>query len=221
MSSTVKEARIVLVDDHPMVRERLREVIEREADLLVCGEAESRNQALDVVAETSPDLVIIDLSLKDSHGLELIKDIHVRHPRLLMLVLSMHDGVMHAERSIRAGAHGYITKQEATKKILRAIRYVLDGGLYLSETMAKQIASQVVGNKNRQSIGIDRLTDRELQVFELIGQGLTVRQIADNMHLDFKTVETYRARIKEKLNLKDATEVLQFAIGWRHSDTAV
>lgn len=218
MSSNVKEARIVLVDDHPMVRERLREVIEREADLQVCGEAESRNQALKIVAETSPDLVIIDLSLKESHGLELIKDIHIRHPRLLMLVLSMHDGVMHAERSIRAGAHGYITKQEATKKILLAIRCVLDGGLYLSETMARQIASQVVGNRNKQAVGVDRLTDRELRVLELIGQGMTVRQVADNMHLDFKTVETYRARIKEKLNLKDANEVLQFAIRWYRSD---
>ena len=125
MTAQIREARIVLVDDHPMVRERLREVIQREAGLRVCGEAESRAQALEVIAATSPDLAIIDLSLKGSHGLELIKDLHSLYPQLLMLVLSMYDGVLHAERSIRAGAHGYISKQEATRKILSAIRNVL------------------------------------------------------------------------------------------------
>ena len=149
----------------------------------------------------------------------MIKDLHSLYPQLLMLVLSMYDGVLHAERSIRAGAHGYISKQEATRKILSAIRNVLDGGLYLSDSVAKQIASQVVGNRNRQAVGIDRLTDRELRVLELVGLGHTMRQIADTLHLDVKTVETYRARIKDKLNLKDATEVLQFAIRWQRNNT--
>jgi DNA-binding NarL/FixJ family response regulator len=215
VTANPKEARIVLVDDHPLVREHLREAIERESGLTVCGEAESCNEALQVIGSVSPDLAIIDLSLKGSHGLDLIRDVNARYPRVLMLVFSMHDGAVHAERVIRAGANGFITKQEATRKIISAIHTVLAGGLYLSDPLAKQIASLVVGNKNRQSVGIERLTDRELRVFELIGQGYTMRQIGDTLHLDVKTVETYRSRIKEKLNLKDATEVLQYAIRWR------
>ena len=143
MTTTIKQAKIVLVDDHPIVREQLKEVIAREAGLKVCGEAESRHQALAIIAAVAPDLVIIDLSLKDSHGLDLIKDIHARYPQLLMLVLSMHDGTLHAERAIRAGAHGYITKQEATKKVLLAIRKVLDGEMYLSETVAGRVQKEL------------------------------------------------------------------------------
>ncbi len=217
MSDTVKQTRIVLVDDHPIVRERLAEVITRESRLAVCGEAESHSQALEVVAATAPDLVIIDLSLKESHGLELIKDLHERYPHLLMLVLSMHDGVLHAERAIRAGACGYITKQEATRKILLAIRQVLDGGIYLNETMAAQITARIVGDRSRRPGGIDRLTSRELQVLELIGQGFPMRQIAETLKLNIKTVETFRARIKEKLALDDATDVRKYAIEWLHT----
>jgi len=217
MIETVKEVRIVLVDDHPMVRERLAEVIAREPGLAVCGEAESRAQALEVVAASEPDLVIIDLSLKDSSGLDLIKDLHRHYPRLLMLVLSMHDDALHAQRAMRAGASGYITKQEATRKILLAVRQVLQGGVYLAEAMFSQFTSQMVGNRNRQSDGIDRLTDQEIRVLELIGQGHSIRQVAEFMNLNVKTVETYRARIKEKLALQDANGVLKYAIHWLHS----
>jgi DNA-binding NarL/FixJ family response regulator len=211
---TTQQLKIVLVDDHPMVRERLAEIIGREPDLTVCGEAESHAQALDVIAAQSPDLVIIDLTLKNSNGLELIRELHDRYPRLLMLVLSMHDDALHAERAIRAGACGYITKQEATRKIMLAIRRVLEGGVYLNEALYAQFTSQMVGNRNRRWGGIDRLTERELRVLELIGQGYTMRQIADAMQLSAKTVETYRGRIKEKLALDDAGEVLRCAIDW-------
>jgi len=201
-----------------MVRERLAEVIQREDDLIVCGEADDRRQAVAAVETTRPDLAIIDLSLKNSHGLELIKDLHVRSPRLAMLVVSMHDESLHAERVIYAGARGYITKQEATRNILYAIRTVLQGDVYLSDKMALHLAAKMArqpGSQQRESI--DRLTDRELGVFEMIGQGYGTRQIAQTLRLHMRTVETYRARIKDKLGLKDADELRQFAIRWQQS----
>ena len=211
-----KRARILLVDDHPMVVERLREVIEREPDLMVCGKAEDRHEALEAIKITKPDLVTIDLTLRSSHGLELAKDIHQQYPKLFMLVVSMHDESLHAERAIRAGAHGYITKQEATKKILLAIRRVLGGELYLNEKMAGRIVAKLTNHQNHDlsASPLDCLADQELRVFELTGQGLSIRQIASALHLNVKTVETYRARIKQKLSLKDAAELLQFAIRW-------
>ena len=210
-----KTRRILLVDDHPMVRERLTEVILREPDLTVCGEAEDRFRAMEKIAATRPHLIIVDLTLKGSHGMELIKDIRSQYPDLAVLVVSMHDEMLHAERVIRAGARGYITKQEATRKIMLAIRTVLNGGVYLSEKMAAQIAATAIGGaRAKPSLPMDKLSDRELLVFELIGQGHGTRQIADELHLDMRTIETYRARIKEKLNLKDANDLLQHAIHW-------
>jgi DNA-binding NarL/FixJ family response regulator len=215
MNPAPKTVRIVLVDDHPIVREHLANAIRREADLTVCGEAASRAQALEIIAATKPDLAIIDLSLKDSHGLDLIKDIHVQQPDLGMLVLSMHDESIYAERVIRAGAHGYITKQEATRKIIVAIRQVLAGEIYLNARAAAQITQKIYGRHDNRPPGIENLSDRELVVFELIADGLSVRQISEKMSLDAKTIETYRARIKEKFKLKDADEVRQFAIHWK------
>ena len=207
--------RILLVDDHPMVRERLSEVILREPDLTVCGEAEGRFPAMEKIADTNPHLAIVDLTLKGSHGMELIKDIRTQYPQLAVLVVSMHDEMLHAERVIRAGARGYITKQEATRKIMLAIRTVLNGGIYLSEKMTSQIAATAVGRaRGKPSLPMDKLSDRELLVFEMIGQGHSTRQIADELHLDMRTIETYRARIKDKLNLKDANDLLQHAIRW-------
>jgi DNA-binding NarL/FixJ family response regulator len=211
--------RILLVDDHPMVRERLTEVILREPDLTVCGEAEDRFQAMEKIAATRPHLAIVDLTLKQSHGMELIKDIRSRHPDLAVLVVSMHDEMLHAERVIRAGARGYITKQEATRKIMVAIRTVLNGDVYLSEKMAAHIAATAIGHaQTRPSLPVNSLSDRELCVFEMIGQGHGTRQIADELHLDMRTVETYRARIKEKLRLKDANDLLQHAIRWMQAE---
>ena len=198
-----------------MVRERLAEVIQRETDLAVCGEAEERLQALQMIGSTKPHLAIVDLTLKHSHGMELIKDIRSQHPDLAILVVSMHDELLHAERVIRAGARGYITKQEATKKIMLAIRTVLNGDTYLSEKMAAQIAARAVGDSRaKPGLPVSKLSDRELLVFEMIGHGQSTRQIADELHLDMRTIETYRARIKEKLNLKDANDLLQYAIRW-------
>jgi len=209
-----KASRILLVDDHPMIRERLAEVIQREPDLVVCGEAESRHSALAAVPATQPDLAIVDLTLKDSHGLDLIKDLRVTHPGVLILVVSMHDDSLHAERVIHAGAQGYITKQEATKNILLAIRTVLANEIYLSDKIALRIAWKITGRDPAQSgPAINKLTDRELRVLELIGQGHGTRQIASILRLGVPTIETYRARIKDKLRLKDANELRQYAIG--------
>lgn len=212
-SARRKPARIFLVDDHPMIRERLAEIIQREQDLVVCGEAEDRHGALRSVLVSRPDLAIIDLTLKKSHGLDLIKDLQVAYPEVAILVVSMHDDSLHAERVIRAGARGYITKQEATKSILLAIRTVLAGEIYLSDQTALRLASKLTGRVPAQSgPAIDKLTDRELRVLELIGQGYGTRQIATILRLGVPTIETYRARIKDKLHLKDANELLQYAI---------
>jgi len=209
--------RILLVDDHPLVRERLAEIIRREPDLAVCGEAEDRHLALETVEATRPDLVIVDLTLKNSDGLELIKDIHARWPGCQMLVVSMHDESLYAERVLRAGARGYITKQEATRNILRSIRRVLQGHIYLNEAMSTQILARLTAApKAPAATPADLLADRELQVFELTGRGLNTRQIAVRLHLSPKTVETYRARIREKLQLNRPDDLLQLAIAWAH-----
>jgi DNA-binding NarL/FixJ family response regulator len=210
--------KVFLVDDHPLVREWLSQLIQREGDLSICGEAGDAAEALGKIEQTRPDIVIADISLKESHGLELIKDLQVRCPSLPVLVLSMHDESLYAERVLRAGAKGYITKQEATKKILQAIRQVLDGQIYISEKMASRMVSKMVtGRAEEGKSAIERLTDRELEVFSLIGKGQGTRRIASELHLGIKTVESYRARIKEKLDLKDGTQLLQQAIQWVHS----
>jgi len=210
-----KASRILLVDDHPMVRERLAEIIQREPDMNVVGEAEDRRGALGLAHTTSPDLAIVDLSLKNSSGLELIKDLRAQHPAIMILVVSMHDESLHAERVIRAGARGYITKQEATKKILLAIRTVLDGQIFLSDRMSLRLAANLARQKSAfPNSNVQQLTDREMAVFEMIGQGFGTRQIAERLALNMRTVETYRARIKEKLQLKDADELRQYAIRW-------
>lgn len=210
-----KLARIMIVDDHPIVRERLTEAIEREGDLRVCCQAESRSEAVAALKRCPPDLVIVDLTLKDSSGLELIKDIRVRWPKVIMLVVSMHDESLYAERVIRAGARGYITKQQATRDILKAIRAVLAGDLYLHPKTATQLVARLTANPAAPSAQpVDLLADREMEVFELTGRGRSTRQIAEQLHIDVKTVDTYRARIKEKLNLKDFNELLQLAIRW-------
>jgi DNA-binding NarL/FixJ family response regulator len=211
-----EKKRIMLVDDHPIVRQGLSESINREHDLMVCAEASDRHEALGVIEQSNPDLVIVDLSLKSSSGMELIKDIHSRWPRLTMLVVSMHDEMLYAERVLRAGAKGYLTKQDATHSILTGIRRVLNGEIYLNPKVASAVLARVatVQKKANDSV-VELLAERELQVFELTGEGLSTRQIAERLHIDVKTVETYRARIKDKLALKDSSELLQLAIRWR------
>lgn len=214
-----KRGRILLVDDHPLVRERLAEIINREADLLVTGEAEDRKQAIDAILAKPPDLAIVDLTLKNSDGLELIKDVHARWPRMRMLVVSMHDESLYAERAIRAGAMGYITKQEATRNILLAIRRVLSGNIYLSRKIADRILTRLAHSADPvATTPVELLADRELQVFELTGHGLSTYDIASQLSVAVKTVETYRARIKEKLKITDGSKLLQFAIAWSRSE---
>ena len=205
--------RILLVDDHPLVREGLAEVLTREADLVICGHAEDRLQALALVPAVKPHLAIIDLALKKANGLELIKDIRAQFPEVLMLVVSMQDELMHAERVLKAGASGYISKDEATVQVVQAVRQILQGETYVSQRVASLMAAKLAGRSPRDSVStLSNLTDREFEIFQLIGEGLGRQQIAERLHLDVNTVETYRARIKEKLLLKDAQELLQRAI---------
>jgi len=221
MSSQVKPGKnkavkILLVDDHPVVRDGFAELINREPDLSVCAAAEDRWGAIQAVEQTAPKLVVIDLTLKNSSGMELIKDIHVRWPELLLLVVSMHNETLYAERVLRAGARGYITKQQATRDILQAIRRVLAGGIYLNETTGAAILARLAAKPQIKEDTIsDLLTDRELQVFELTGQGFNTREISGQLRIDMKTVETYRLRIREKLNLDSSSELLKLAIRWK------
>jgi len=208
-------SRVLLVDDHPLVRQALREVISRERDLVVCAEAEDQDGAFSAIEAFRPDLAIVDLGLGNSGGIRLIQDLHDRHPKMPTLVLSMHDELLYAERAIRAGASGYISKQEPPAKIIEAIRKVLAGEIYWSEKAAARVASKVAhAVRGASGSPVDLLSERELQVFELIGSGTSTPAIAAMLHIDASTVETYRGRIKEKMNLRDANELLQAAIRW-------
>jgi DNA-binding NarL/FixJ family response regulator len=207
--------RVLLVDDHPLIRQALKETISRERDLAVCGEAEDRAGTLAAIEASRPDLAIVDLGLKNQDGIRLIQDIHDRHPKMLTLVLSMHDESLYAERAIRAGASGYISKQEAPAKLMQAVRTVLAGDIYWGERVAAQVASKVARSARAPSGSpVDLLSERELQVFEGIGSGISTPAVAAALHIDVSTVESYRARIKEKMNLRNAEELLQAAIRW-------
>lgn len=213
------KAKILIVDDHPLVREGLADLVNKEKDLVVCGQAEDAYQAMEAIRELKPDMAIVDISLKETSGLELIKDIKIQHPGLPVLTLSMHEESVYAERALRAGAKGYIMKREATKKVVTAIRKVLRGQLYLSEKMTTRLVHKFVDGKPEAGTSpIDRLTDRELEVFSLLGRGNGTRQISEQLHLSVKTIETYRSRIKEKLNLTSASELLQHAFQWVNSE---
>lgn len=210
--------RIFLVDDHPLVREWLTNLINQQPDLAVCGEAETGPQAMRTILQLKPDVAIIDISLKDSSGIELIKDLKQTLSSTAALVLSMHEEPHYAERALRAGAKGYIVKRETTRKVITAIRQVLAGGIYISEELATALAAQfVVGKGLPKESAVEQLSDRELEVFELLGQGRGTRQIAEALKVSVKTVQAYCARIKEKLNLASATELLREAVRWYES----
>jgi DNA-binding NarL/FixJ family response regulator len=207
------KTKILVVDDHPIVRERLAELINQEPDLHVCGEAEDSREAIKAVESLQPDLAIVDITLKDTYGIELIKQLKETHPKLPMLVLSMHDESLYGERALRAGAKGYLTKQEATKKVITAIRTILAGEIFVSEKMASTILRKVAGSASPEGASpTDVLTDRELEIFQLLGQGLGVKEIAENLFISVKTVEAHREHIKQKMNFKSSTELLRFAI---------
>lgn len=201
------------MDDHPIVRQGLGLLINREADLVVCGEADGAPSALQAIANVQPDLMVIDISLDGPDGLELLKTIRLKDPVLPVLILSMHEESTYAERSLRAGANGYIMKQEATEKVLVAIRRILDGKVYLSERLTNKMLEQFVhGTAPIKNDPLKNLSDRELEVYRLIGAGHGTRQIADELHVSVKTVESYQAHIKEKLSLRNARELVQHAI---------
>lgn len=210
-----KRARILVVDDHPTMREGLARVIDEAGDLVVCAQAESIHHALELIETAQPDLAIVDITLRRENGIELIKDLKIRHPKLPVLVHSMHDEQVYAQRSLRAGARGYLMKHEPPPKLLHAIRQVLAGEIYLSETMTRQMLHHVADSPFAKGISpVERLSDRELQVFEKLGRGRKTKEIAADLHLSIKTVQTYCEHLKEKLQLKDATSLARFAVQW-------
>lgn len=213
---TKKQARILIVDDHPAVREALTIRIGRQPDLEVCGEATDMSEALRLIADTQPDAAVIDISLKTGNGLDLIKRIKDRNDGVRILVWSMHSDLLYAERALRVGALGYINKDQATDKIVEAIRRVLQGKVWLSEAMTEQMLNRAIGAERQvvMRLSVDTLTDRELEVFLLIGQGVKTADIAKRLHLSVKTVETYRDRIRRKLDLNDGVELARYAVLW-------
>jgi Response regulator containing a CheY-like receiver domain and an HTH DNA-binding domain len=208
-------ARILLVDDHAVVRYGIAQLINRQSDLMVCGEEEDASRAMRSIAAMKPDLVIADISLKDSSGLELMRNIKAQYAGLPILVVSVHDESIYAEIAFRAGALGYLMKEEALEKILTAIRRVLSGAIYVSDNLAaKMLQQQVRGQTDIHESPVKGLSDRELEVFHLIGAWKKTREIADELHLSIKTIEYYREQIKRKLNLKNAAELTQYATSW-------
>ncbi len=210
-----QKAKVLLVDDHPLVREWLANLINQQSDLEVCGEADSAPRALQMMGAANPQIAIVDISMEGGSGIELIKNIKATFPNVLVIVLSMHDEALYAERALRAGARGYIMKREATKGVLQGIRAVLAGELYLSDKMAMTMAQRFVeGRPKTEGSQVETLSDRELEVFQLLGRSYSTRQIADELHVSFKTVQAFCARIKEKLNLANAAELLREAVRW-------
>jgi DNA-binding NarL/FixJ family response regulator len=217
-STKPPRTKIFIVDDHPMMREGLAALIHNEPDLEVCGEAEDAPLALAQVDQLKPDLAILDISLRSGNGIELIKDLQVRHPQLPILVISMHDESLYAERVLRAGGRGYVMKQEGGKKIMEAIRKVMSGQTCVSPSMASQILDSFAGRRKPSASPVETLTDREFQVFQLIGQGRATKEIAEQLHVSAKTVEVHRVNIKEKLKIGTAPELIRFAVRWIESN---
>ena len=210
-----RTARVAVVDDHPLFRERLCQLINSEPDMEVCGEAEGAEQALRLIRSALPDLAIVDIALKASSGLDLIRSIKALSISVPVLVLSMHEESVYADRALRAGASGYIAKSQEAAEVLKAIRSVLTGKVYLSQQMTTDLLKHLGGIGIRGNPrSVDRLTERELQVLELIGRGCTTREIAEMLKLGVATIDTYRARIKEKMNFRNATDLVHFAIRW-------
>jgi DNA-binding NarL/FixJ family response regulator len=211
--------RIFLIDDHPVVRQGLATLLNQQSDLEVCGEADDAVGALAAIAAAKPDVALVDLSLKTSSGLELVKDLVIQHPTVRVVVLSMYDELIYAERVVRAGASGYVMKRETNNNLLAAIRRVTAGGVFLSDRVMTMIAEKMGAPKRLHGASIvDQLSDRELEVFRLMGRGRSTSQIAEEMHISIKTVQAYHARMKEKLGLTNATELLRAAVRWEAAD---
>lgn len=221
MPNSDKKARIFLVEDHPVVRECLRGCLSQELEFEICAEADQAKKALSMIPEAQPDLVILDISLQGSSGFELIKGIKTKHPRIKILVFSMHDEKLYAERCIRAGASGYVMKRESTGRLLVAIREVLDGKISVSDKIMTSFAQRIVGNrKSDGSLREHNLSDRELVVLDLLGEGLSSHTIARNLDINVKTVHAHCANIKQKLGLSTARELLREATKWHDGNSA-
>ena len=213
--------RIFIVDDHPLMRKGLALTHGAESDFEIVGQASDAEEALDQFGDLDPDLAVVDVSLPGMNGLELIKHLLARDPDLLTLVVSRHDEALYAERAVRAGAKGYVSKLEADAQIVKAVRYILRGGIYLSEELKDRLLfGAAVGRKDATQSPLEVLSDRELEVFEMTGRGLPTRDIAERLHLSVKTVESYRARIKTKLALESGTELMQHAVRWVEGEGA-
>ncbi len=207
--------RVLIVDDHQIMRQGLAALIDQEDDLEVCDQAEDIHEALGAIERSKPDIAIVDLSLKECSGLDLIKDIQIRWPDLKIMVLSMHDESFYAERVLRAGAKGYVTKAEVATKVIDGLRAVLAGDIYVSQKISEKMLRKMVGGKNKVDMfPLDRLSDREFEVFELIGQGLQSKEVAERLHLSSKTIDAHRDHIKKKLDLDSATALLTYAVQW-------
>jgi DNA-binding NarL/FixJ family response regulator len=211
------KTKVLLVDDHPLVREWLTNLINEEADFEVCGQAGDARAALESIGTLSPRIAVVDISLDGGSGLELIKDIKAQYPKTDAIVLSMHDESLYAERAMRAGAAGYIMKREATGKVLDALRAVLAGGLFFSNAVNAMLAQKLVQGAAAKATAVEILSDRELEVFQLLGRGYNTRQISEQMKVSFKTIQAYCARIKEKLNLANINELIFHAVRWHES----
>jgi len=212
--------RVFLVDDHPIVRRGFQLLLNLEPDFTVCGEADRGPGALQQILTLEPDVAIVDLSLKGSSGLELIKQVRAQGLKLKLLVFTMRDESLYAERALRAGADGYITKEEGTEKAIEAIRLLMQGKRYLSQKLAEKMMDRLVGNTGGADAAVEALTDRELEVLELIGSGLGSREIAQKLHLSIKTIESHREHIKAKLGLARAAELVNYAFNWFHGEQA-
>lgn len=212
--------KILIVDDHPLMREGIATALDSEMDLSVCGQADSAEDAIELARESEPDLAIIDISLPGMNGVELIKELQVLHPEIALLVVSRHDEDLYAERVIRAGAKGYVMKQEGKSVIVKAVRRILNGGTYLSDKITDKLLMSMStgGSDNAAKSPLDLLSDRELEVFELTGHGLGAQDIADRMHISPKTVQSYQTRIKNKLNLESARALVRRAVQWVETD---
>jgi DNA-binding NarL/FixJ family response regulator len=210
-----RKNRVFIVDDHPLVREGLTNLINGQDDLIICGEAKNSAQALDGIMKADPDVALIDISLENESGLELVKQLGSQFPQVALIVLSMHDETLFAERVLRAGARGYVMKHETSKSVLASIRRVLGGGVYVSEMIVNRIARRVGSVRDPgASSPVERLSDRELEIFRLLGQGRTTSQIAADLNLSLKTVQAYCARAKEKFGVTSLTELLRAALRW-------
>jgi len=218
MSKTLsRKRRIFVVDDHPIFRRGIAQAVNHEKDIEICGEAENASEALEAAERIEPDLMLIDITLPGTNGIELIKCLRARCPDLRLLVISMHDESLYAERALRAGAQGYVMKQEASEQVMAAIRQVLDGGIYVSPAFSDKMMNRLFAGPNGVTVlasPVQRLSDGELEVFGLVGEGRSTRQIADALHLSVKTIESHREHIKEKLNLKTSLELVRFAVEW-------